>query len=60
MVLLGGLTTTDTAKPILLERDSVHNDGAPCRMLTMSLDAQLQRAMIRMQEEEEEEEAEED
>ena len=41
MALLGGLNTTDTTKPILLERDYDH-DGGPYRTLTMSLDAPLQ------------------
>ena len=46
------LITTDSVRPIMLEGDCVHQDGGPYRMLTMSLDAQLQLAMAQMQEEE--------
>ena len=35
-------------------RDYVHHDGGPYRMLTTSLDAQLQLAVTQMLEEEEE------
>ena len=41
---------TDSVRPIMLEGDCVHQDGGPYRMLTMSLDAQLQLAMAQMQE----------
>lgn len=44
------LITTDSVRPIMLEGDCVHQDGGPYRMLTMSLDAQLQLAMAQMQE----------
>jgi hypothetical protein len=50
MALLGDLITTDSVRPIMLERDCVHQDGGPYRMLTMSLDDQLQLAMAQMQE----------
>ena len=45
MALLGKLIATDSSTPVMLERDCVHQDGGPYRMLTMSLDAQLQLAM---------------
>ena len=48
MALLGHLIAKDSAKPIMLERDCVHQDGGPYRMLTMSLDAQLQLAMAQI------------
>ena len=41
MTLLGDLVATDSSTPIMLERDCVHRDGGPHRMLTVSLDAQL-------------------
>ena len=41
MALLGDLIDTDSSTPIMLERDCVHRDGGPHRMLTVSLDAQL-------------------
>ena len=46
MPLLGELIATDSSTPIMLERDCVHQDGGPYRMLTVSLVAgQLQIAM---------------
>ena len=45
MALLGELIATDSSTPIMLERDCVHRDGGPYRMLTVSLDAQLHIAM---------------
>ena len=41
MTLLGDLVATDSSTPIMLERDCVHQDGGPHRMLTVSLVAQL-------------------
>ena len=48
MALLGELIATDSSTPIMLERDCVHQDGGPYRMLTVSLAAQLQIAMAQI------------
>ena len=47
MALLGNLIAADSSTPVMLERDCVHQDGSPHRMLTVSLVAQLQLAMER-------------
>ena len=48
MALLGELIATYSSTPIMLERDCVHQDGGPYRMLTVSLVAQLQIAMAQI------------
>ena len=49
MALLGGLTTTDTAKAHTAGEGLRPPRWRPSRMLAMSLDAQLHLAMTRMQ-----------
>ena len=48
MALLGDLIAADSSTPVMLERDCVHQDGGPHRMLTVSLVAQLQLAMAQI------------